>query len=59
MAISETPRLPTKPCSLASRMSWRIAFSLMRLRSFVNDGIVQLTAPTSFSRAQSRDSLLV
>ena len=40
-------------------MSWRIAFSLMRLRSFVNDGIVQLTAPMSFSRAQSRDSLFV
>lgn len=56
---SDTASEPTKPCSIARRVSWRIAFSLMRVRSDENDGIVQLTAPTSRSRVQSRASALV
>ena len=53
MATSDTPSVPVKPCSIARRVSCRIAFSLIAFRSLVKEGIVQLTAPMRFSRAHS------
>ena len=59
MLTSQTPRVPMKPCCFASRTSCLTAFSLTARRSLVNDGMVQLTAPMSVSRAQSLASARV
>src|ERR1700737_3061518 len=58
ITTSLTNKVPLKPLATFRPMSWRTAVSFSRRRSDVNEGMVTLTKPFSFCRAQCRALLL-